>query len=94
MAGMAAGTLPDILDAWGVDAGLVVVLGLDLELGSEARDSRSAGFPVTGSWAASRISCQRVQIGVGLRVCSLFAIKFPLAVGSSCSGYQSFGSAR
>jgi hypothetical protein len=33
---------------------------------------------------ASRISCRRVRIGVGLRVLSLFAIKFPLAVGSSC----------
>jgi hypothetical protein len=47
--GMAAGTLPDILDAWGVDGGLVVVSGLDSELGSEVRDSRSAGFPVMGS---------------------------------------------
>jgi hypothetical protein len=46
---------------------------------------------VTGSWAASKISCWRVQIGVGLSIRSQFAIKFPLAVGSSCSGYQSFG---
>jgi hypothetical protein len=49
MAGTAAGALPDILDAWGVGGGLVLVLGLDSVLGSEVRDSRLAGFPVTGS---------------------------------------------
>jgi hypothetical protein len=48
-AGMAAGALPDILDAWGVDRGLVVVLGLDSGLGSVVRDSRLAGFLVTES---------------------------------------------
>jgi hypothetical protein len=46
MAGTAAGVLPDISSVWGVGGGLVVVSGLDLGLGSEARDSRSAGFPV------------------------------------------------
>jgi hypothetical protein len=56
--------------------------------GSAARDSlRLVGFPVMGSWAARRISCWRVQIGVSLSVCSRFAIKFHLVVGSSCSVY-------
>jgi hypothetical protein len=49
MAGMAAGVLPDISGAWGVGGGLVLVLGLDLVLGSEVRDLRLAGFLVTGS---------------------------------------------
>jgi hypothetical protein len=35
------------------------------------------------------IQCQWCIIG--LSVYSRFAIKFPLMVGSSCSGYQSFG---
>jgi hypothetical protein len=68
-----------------------VVLELVSVDGSAARDLlRLAGFPVTGSWAARRISCQRVRMGVGLSVRSRLAIKFPLAVGSSCSGYRSF----
>jgi hypothetical protein len=68
-----------------------VVLELVSVGGLEARDSRLAGFPVMGSWAASKTSCQRVQIGVGVSICSQFAIKFPLTMGSSCSGYRSFG---
>jgi hypothetical protein len=48
-AGTAAAVLPDMSGVWGVGGGPVVVSGLDSELGSEARDSRSAGFPVTGS---------------------------------------------
>jgi hypothetical protein len=93
MAGAAA-VLPDILGDCGVDGGLVVLELVSVD-GSVARDSlRLVGFPVMGSWAARRISCQRVRIGVGLRVRSRFAIKFPLAMGSSCSGYRSCGSAR
>jgi hypothetical protein len=65
MAGAAA--IPDIFGVCGVDGGLVV-LELVSVSGSVARDSRLAGFPVTGSWAARRISCQRVRIGVGLSV--------------------------
>jgi hypothetical protein len=81
-----AAAIPDILGVCGVDGGLVV-LELVSASGSAGRDSRLAGFPVTGSWVASRISCQRVWIGVGLSIHSRFAIKFPLVVGSSCSGY-------
>jgi hypothetical protein len=47
--GTATGVLPDISGAWGVGRGLVLVSGLDLALGSEARDSRLAGFPVMES---------------------------------------------
>jgi hypothetical protein len=43
------GALPDISGAWGVGGGMVLVLGLDSVLGSEARDLRLAGFPVMGS---------------------------------------------
>jgi hypothetical protein len=68
-----------------------VVLELVSVSGSVVRDSRLAGFPVMGSWAARRISCWRVQIGVGLSGHNQFAIKFHLMVGSSCSGYRSFG---
>jgi hypothetical protein len=86
-----AATISDILGVCGVDGGLVVLELVSVD-GSAARDSlRLAGFPVMGSWAASKISCWRVRIGVGLSVCSQFAIKFPLVVGSSCSGYRSFG---
>jgi hypothetical protein len=87
-AGVAA--VPDIFGVFGVDGGLVVLELVSVD-GSAARDSRLAGFPVMGLWAASKISCWRVQIGVGLSVRSRFAIKFPLVVGSSCSGYRSFG---
>jgi hypothetical protein len=60
--------IPDILGDCGVGGGLVV-LELVSVGGSAARDSsRLAGFPVTGSWAASKISCQRVWIGVGLSI--------------------------
>jgi hypothetical protein len=88
MAGAVA--IPDIFGVCGVDGGLVVLELVSVD-GLAAMDSRLVGFPVTGSWAARRISCRRVRIGVGLSVRSQFAIKFPLAVGSSCSGYQSFG---
>jgi hypothetical protein len=89
MAGVVA-AIPDILGDCRVGRGLVV-LELVSVGGLAARDSlRLAGFPVTGLWAARRISCQRVQMGVGLSVCSRLAIKFPLTVGSSCSGYRSF----
>jgi hypothetical protein len=88
MAGAAA--VPDIFGVCGVDGRLVVLELVSVD-GSAARDSRLVGFPVMGSWAASKISCWRVWIGVGLSVRSRFAIKFPLAVGSSCSGYLSFG---
>jgi hypothetical protein len=78
--------VPDMFGVCGVDGRLVVLELVSVD-GSAARDSsRLAGFPVMGSWAARRISCQRVWIGVGLSVHSRFAIKFPLA-GSSCSGY-------
>jgi hypothetical protein len=83
-------TIPDIMSVCRVDGGLVV-LELVSVGGSMVRDSRLAGFPVMGLWVASRISCWRVWIGVGLSVHSRFAIKFPLVVGSSCSGYRSFG---
>jgi hypothetical protein len=86
----AAAAIPEILGDCGVDRGLVVLELVSVD-GSAARDSRLAGFPVMGSWAASKISCRRVRIGVGLSVHSLFAIKFPLTMGSSCSGYRSFG---
>jgi hypothetical protein len=69
----------------------LTVLELVSVNGSAVRDSRLAEFPVMGSWAARRISCWRVWIGVGLSVRSQFTIKFPLAVGSSCSGYRFFG---
>jgi hypothetical protein len=85
-----AAAIPDILGICGVDGGLVVLELVSVD-GSAARDSRMVRFPVTGSWAASKISCRRVHIGVGLSVCSRFAIKFPLTVGSSCSGYRSLG---
>jgi hypothetical protein len=78
--------VPDILGVCGVDGGMM----LELVCGSAARDLRLAEFPVMWSWAASQISCWRVRIGVSLSVHSRFAIEFPLAVGSSCSGYQSF----
>jgi hypothetical protein len=84
MAGAAA--VPDILGVCRVDGGLVVSELVPV-CGSAARDSRLARFPVMGSWAASRISCRRVQIGVGLSVCNHFDIKFPLTMGSRCSGY-------
>jgi hypothetical protein len=51
----------------GVDGRLVVSELVSVD-GSAVRDLKLAGFPVTGSWAARRISCQRVQIGVGLSV--------------------------
>jgi hypothetical protein len=38
-----------LLDAWGVNGGLVVVSGLDSGLSSVAMDSRLVGFPVMGS---------------------------------------------
>jgi hypothetical protein len=85
-----AAAIPDMFGACGVDGGLVVLELVSVD-GSAARDLRLAGFPVTGLWVARRISCQRVQIGVSLSVCSRFAVKFPLAVGSSCSGHRSFG---
>jgi hypothetical protein len=78
--------IPNILGVCGVDGGLVV-LELVSVSGLAVRVSRLAGFPVMGSWAARRIFCWRVQIGVGLSVRSRFAIKFPLVVGSSCNGY-------
>jgi hypothetical protein len=85
-----AAAIPDIFGDCRVGRGLVVLELVSVD-GSAARDSlRLAGFPVTGSWAARRISCQRVRMGVGLSVCSRLAIKFPLAVGSSCSVYRSF----
>jgi hypothetical protein len=49
MAGTVAAVLPDISGIWGAGGGLVSVSGLDSGLGSEARVSRLAGFPVTGS---------------------------------------------
>jgi hypothetical protein len=82
-----AAAIPDIFGVCGVDGGLVVLQLVSVD-GLAVRDLRLAGFPVMGSWAARRIYCWRVQIGVGLSVCSRFAIKFPLAVGSSCSGYR------
>jgi hypothetical protein len=83
----AGAAIPDILGVCRVDGGLVVLELVSVD-GSAARDSlRLAGFPVMGSWAARRISCRRVRMGVGLSIRSQFAIKFPLAVGSSCSGY-------
>jgi hypothetical protein len=85
-----AAAIPDIFGDCGVGGGLVVLELVSVD-GLAARDSlRLSGFPVMGSWAARRISCQRVRIGVGLSVRSRFAIKFPLAVGSSSSGYRSF----
>jgi hypothetical protein len=81
-----AAAIPDIFGVCGVDGGLVVLKLVSVS-GSAVRDLRLVGFPVTGSWVARRISCRRVWIGVSLSVCSEFAIKFPLAVGSSCSGY-------
>jgi hypothetical protein len=78
--------VPDILGVGRVDRGLVVSELVSIG-GSAARDLRLAGFPVIRLWAASRISCQRVWIRVSLSVCNQFAIKFPLVVGSSCSGY-------
>jgi hypothetical protein len=59
--------IPDIFGACGVDGGLVVLELVSVD-GLVARDLRLAGFPVTGPWAASKISCRRVQIGVGLSV--------------------------
>jgi hypothetical protein len=86
-----AAAIPDILGVCGVDGRLVVLELVSVD-GSAVRDSlRLAGFPVTGSWAARRISCWRVRMGVSLSVHSQFAIKFPLVVGSSWSGYRSFG---
>jgi hypothetical protein len=85
-----AAVIPDISGVCGVDGGLVVLELVSVD-GSTVRDLRLAGSPVMGSWVARRISCWRVQIGIGLSVRSQLAIKFPLAVGSSCSGYQSFG---
>jgi hypothetical protein len=64
-AGVAA--IPDILGICRVDGGLVVLELVSVD-GSVARDSRLVGFPVMGSWAARRISWQRVWIGVGLSV--------------------------
>jgi hypothetical protein len=83
MAGAVA-AIPDILGDCGVGGGLVVLELVSVD-SSVARDLlRLAGFPVTGSWADRRISCWRVQMGVGLSVRSRLPIKFPLAVGSSC----------
>jgi hypothetical protein len=83
----AVAAIPDILGDCGVDGGLVMLELVSVD-GSAARDLlRLAGFPVMGSWAARRISCRRVRMGVGLSVHSQLAIKFPLTVGSSCSGY-------
>jgi hypothetical protein len=66
----AVAAIPDILGDCRVDGGLVVLELVSVD-GSAARDSlRLAGFPVMGSWAARRISCQRVWMGVGLSVCS------------------------
>jgi hypothetical protein len=59
--------IPDIMGICGVDGGLVVLELVSVD-GSAARDSRLAGFPVMKSWAARRISCWRVRIGVGLSV--------------------------
>jgi hypothetical protein len=84
MAGAVA--IPDIFGVCRVDGGLIVLELVSVN-GSAARDSRLVGFPVMGSCMARRISCRRVRIGVGLSVHSRFAIKFPLAVGSSCSGH-------
>jgi hypothetical protein len=79
-----AAAIPDMFGVCGVDSGLVVLELVSVD-GLAARDSlRLVGFPVMGSWADRRISCWRVRIGVGLSVCSRFAIKFPLVVGSSC----------
>jgi hypothetical protein len=84
----AAAAIPDIFGDCGVGGGLVV-LELESVDGLVVRDSlRLSGFPVMGSWAARRISCRRVRMGVGLSVCSRLAIKFPLVVGSSCGGYR------
>jgi hypothetical protein len=85
-----AAAIYDMFGVCGVDSGVVVLELVSVD-GSVVRDSRLAEFPVVGSWAARRISCWRVRIGVGLSVHSRFAVKFPLMVGSSCSGYQSFG---
>jgi hypothetical protein len=64
-----AAVIPDILGVCRVDGGLVVSELVSVD-GSAARDSRLVGFPVMGLWAARRISCRRVRIGVGLSVCS------------------------
>jgi hypothetical protein len=61
--------IPDILGVCGVDRGLVVLELVSVD-GSVVRDLRLVGFPVMGSWAASKISCRRVWIEVGLSVCS------------------------
>jgi hypothetical protein len=50
-----------------MDSGLVVLELVSID-GSAVRDSRLVGFPVMGSWVASKISCWRVQIEVGLSV--------------------------
>jgi hypothetical protein len=63
-----AAVVLDILGVCGVGGGLVVVEELVSDHGPETRDSRSAGFPVMGSWVDSRIPCQRVWIGVSLSV--------------------------
>jgi hypothetical protein len=68
--------VPDIMGVCGVDGGLVV-LELVSVSGLAARDSRLVGFPVMGLWAARRISCRRVLIGVVLSVHSQFAIYIP-----------------
>jgi hypothetical protein len=61
--------IPDIIGVYWVDRGLVVLELVSVSR-SAARDSRLAGFPVMGSLVARRISCWRVQIWVGLSVCS------------------------
>jgi hypothetical protein len=67
MAG-AAVAIPDTLGDCGVDSGLVVLELVSVD-GSAVRDSlRLVGFLVMGSWAARRISCWRVWMGVGLSV--------------------------
>jgi hypothetical protein len=62
-----AAVIPDILGICRVDGGLVVLELVSVD-GSAVRDLRLAGFPVMGSWAASKISCRRVRIGVDLSV--------------------------
>jgi hypothetical protein len=81
----------DILGSCGVGRGLLELLELVSDHCLEIRDLRSLGFLVIESWVDRRISCWRVRIGVSLKVCSRSAVGLPLVVGSSCSGYQSFG---
>jgi hypothetical protein len=52
----------DIMGICRVDGGLVVLELVSVD-GLAARDSRPVGCPVTGSWMARRISCQRCRLG-------------------------------